>query len=158
LSDHSARDTFICPECDAKRRPSRSDGHSLAHALVRIRDSSLAGVHATVEDKLLTLEQRLHALEFKVTDGFALMESRVEERLSTLETKVEQQFALLQADVETRFGALDTLLRQIAAQTAALPTVYGQVVRDYARSGSIRERRSRGRVSHASEPIYRRME
>jgi hypothetical protein len=156
LTDYSARDTFICLECDLNRRPSRSDGHTFAHALVRIRDTSIAGESATVDDKLIALEQRLHGLEYKVTDGFAMMESRVEERLTALETKVEQRFAVLQADVETRFGALDAVLRQIAAQTAALPTVYGQVVRDYARAGTIRDIRSRGRASHASEPIYRR--
>jgi len=153
---HSARDTFICPECDTKRRPSRSDGHTFAHALIRIRDSSIVGENATIEDKLLGLEQRLYGLEFKVAEGFASMESRVDERFSSLETKVERRMGLLQADVETRFGALDAVLRQIAAQTAALPAVYGHVVRDHARNGSIRA--GLGRMLHTSEPIYQKVD
>ena len=136
-SNNAARDTFICPDCDSKRRPSLVEGHTFAHPLVRIRDSSIGGENASIEDKLLSLEQRFQSLEFKVTEGLTSMESKVEERLSALETKVDQRLALLETNMETRFSALETVLRQIAAQTAALPAVYGQVVRDYSRNSPI---------------------
>lgn len=93
-----------------------------------------------MEDRLLGLEHRVMALEFKVAEGFSALEVKMEGALSALESKVEERLATLEATVEARFGTLEAVLRQIAAQTAALPAVYGQVVRDYTRSSSLRDR------------------
>lgn len=136
-----ARDTFVCQECDTKQRPALQDGpspgHLHSHALVRVRDTSIVGETISTEDILRGLEHRIVALEFKVAEGFSSLDSKVEERLTSLETKVEQRLTTLESNIEARFSTLEGLLQQIAAQTAALPAVYGTVVRDYARSSSI---------------------
>lgn len=135
-----ARDTFICADCDSKRAPSLTDGHTFAHPLVRIRDSSIDGKAASADDMLVALEHRLLTMESKMLEGFSTLDSRIDEHVSEIETKMEQRLALLESNFETRFATLEAVLRQIAAQTSALPAVYGQVVRDYVRGASIRDR------------------
>ncbi|KAF8069901.1 hypothetical protein FPV67DRAFT_1413425 [Lyophyllum atratum] len=133
------KDTFVCADCDSKRVLSQTPGHTLAHALVRIRDTSVNGESATADDRLLALEQRLLTMEFKVAEGFAAMENSADERYAALEAKVEERLVALETRLEGRLSTLEVVLRQIAAQTAALPAVYGQVIRDYGKSTSIRK-------------------
>lgn len=134
-----ARDTFVCADCDSKRLPSRVEEHTLAHALVRIRDTSIPGESASADDRLVALEQRLHSMEFKVAEGFASIEAKVEERLDAIEARVDERLTILENKLESRLSTLEVVLRQIAAQTSALPAVYGQVVRDYSKSSSVRK-------------------
>ncbi|KAF9462351.1 hypothetical protein BDZ94DRAFT_1322722 [Collybia nuda] len=134
------RDTFICAECDSKRAPSLTEAHTFAHPLVRIRDTSIDGKAASADDMLVALEHRVLALESKMLDGFSTLDAKLDTRATEMEIKLEQRLAQIESNFETRFATLETVLRQIAAQTAALPAVYGQVVRDYARSNSLRER------------------
>ncbi|GLB44990.1 hypothetical protein LshimejAT787_1900680 [Lyophyllum shimeji] len=131
------KDTFICADCDSKRLPSQTPAHTLTHAVVRIHDRSAGGRSATADDRLLALEQQLLAMEHRVAEGFAVMESRAEERYAALEARVEERLVALETRLEDRLSTMEVVLRQIAAQTAALPAVYGQVIRDYARSISI---------------------
>ncbi|KAF5335075.1 hypothetical protein D9611_010859 [Ephemerocybe angulata] len=132
------RDTFVCHECDLKRLPALangpSPGHTQAHALVRIRDSSIAGQNASTEEKLAALQQRLVNLEHKVADGLSAIDNKVEERLARLEAKMEHRFSTFEETAERRFDTLEALLRMVAAQTSALPSIYGQVVRDHVQS------------------------
>ncbi|EAU90989.2 hypothetical protein CC1G_02376 [Coprinopsis cinerea okayama7 len=132
------RDTLICHDCDVKRAPAApsgpSPGHSTSHALVRIRDSSIVGQNATTEEKLAALQQRLVNLEHKVADGLAAIDNKVEEKLSRLEARLEHRLATFEANAELRFDTLEALLRQVAAQTSALPSMYGEVVRDQLRT------------------------
>ncbi|KAF5376289.1 hypothetical protein D9615_008531 [Tricholomella constricta] len=131
------KDTFVCADCDSKRLPSQIPAHTLTHALVRIRDTTLNG-ESPADDRYLALEHRLLAMELRVSEGFAAMESKVDERLAALEASVEDRLLSFETKLESRLSTLEVVLRQIAAQTAALPAVYGQVVRDYAKSTSVR--------------------
>lgn len=142
LTSHnfSANDTFICADCDSKRLPSQTSGHTLAHALVRIRDISINGESTTTDDRMQALEQRLLAMEFKVAEGFAAIESRLDDRLEALEARVEQRLVALETKFDSRLSSIEVVLLQIATQTAALPAVYGQVVREYGKSGSMHSR------------------
>lgn len=73
-------------------------------------------------------------MEFKVAEGLSNLNSRVEMRLANLDAKIDQRLAILEANTEARFDTLEAVLRQVAAQTAALPAIYGQVVRDHIRT------------------------
>lgn len=132
-----SRDTFICNECDTNKVLPLQDGpspsHKLSHPLVRIRDTSLSGQAATTEDRLNALEQRLIVLEHKVADGFASVDSKFEDRIAKLERRVEERLNKLETYNEERFDTIEAVLRQIMAQTMALPAIYGQVVRDTVR-------------------------
>ncbi|KXN86242.1 hypothetical protein AN958_10320 [Leucoagaricus sp. SymC.cos] len=131
------RDTFICNECDTKKVLPLKDGsspsHKLSHPLVRIRDTSLSGQAVSTEDRLNALEQRLIMLEHKVAEGFAAIDAKFENRIARLETRVEERLAKLETYTEERFDTVEAVLRQIMAQTMALPAIYGQVVRDTVR-------------------------
>ncbi|KAF9526891.1 hypothetical protein CPB83DRAFT_769552 [Crepidotus variabilis] len=132
------KDTFVCMGCDTQRVKSLSDGpsphHKLNHPLVKVRDSSIAGADATAEERLVILQQRLVAMERQMTSGLAGIDAKVEERLSNLEHRVEARLAMFEANSELRFDALEAVLRQLVAQTAALPSLYAQVVKDQIRS------------------------
>lgn len=134
-----ARDTLICYECDRARAPAApkgsSPGHLASHALVRIRDSSVVGQNATTEEKLSALQQRLVNLEHKVADGLAAIDSKVEEKLARLEARIEHRLTMFENNAESRFDTLEALLRQVAAQTSALPSLYGEVLREHLRTG-----------------------
>ncbi|KAJ3575378.1 hypothetical protein NP233_g1131 [Leucocoprinus birnbaumii] len=136
-----ARDTFICSECDASKVSPLPNGpspsHKLSHPLVRIRDTSLSGQSVTTEDRLNALEQRLIMLEHKVGEGFSAGDAKFEDRLAKLEARVEQRLAKLETFTEERFDTVEAVLRQIMAQTMALPAIYGQVVRDTVRHHSL---------------------
>lgn len=125
-------------ECDVRRVKPLPDGpspeHKLNHPLVKVRDSSIAGADATTEERLTILQQRLVIMERQMTSGLASIDAKVEERLSNLETRVEARLAMFEANAELRFDALDAVLRQLVAQTAALPSLYAQVVKDQIRS------------------------
>lgn len=73
-------------------------------------------------------------LEHKVADGLSAIDNTVEERLARLEAKMEHRFSTFEATTEMRFDTLEALLRQVAAQTSALPSIYGQVVREHVQS------------------------
>ncbi|TFK64971.1 hypothetical protein BDN72DRAFT_846149 [Pluteus cervinus] len=163
------KDTYICFDCDYNRRPANSaSGHLFSHALVRIRDTSTEG-ETSLDDRLHSLEHRILTLEYKLTESQALMSSHlstslgsIESRVSTMESKVERALAGIEGKVsraleevdtkverrlkemeersERRFERIEEVLRMIATQTAALPAVYGQVVRDYARSHAVRKK------------------
>jgi len=134
----TARDTFICVDCDTKRLPSRQDGpspeHKLNHPLVRVRDCAIAGQNASTEERLNALQQRLISMDHKVTAGLAAIDAKVEERMSNLEHRVEQRLAMFEANAELRFDTLEAVMRQLVAQTAALPSLYTQVVKEQFRS------------------------
>ena len=129
-----ARETFICNECDVNRLPALPNGpaptHKTSHPLIRLRDSSIAGQNASTEEKLAALQQRLVNLEQKVADGLSMIDLKVEERMARLEAKMESRFSMFEATTEQRFDTLEALLRQVAAQTSALPALYGEVVRE----------------------------
>lgn len=129
-----ARDTFVCNACDVNRTPALQRGpspaHKLSHPLVRIRDTSLTGQTVTTEDRLNALEQRLIMLEHKVAEGFAAVDAKFESRIAQLETHVEKRLTKLETYTEERFDTMEAVLRQIMAQTMALPAIYGQVVRE----------------------------
>lgn len=101
----------------------------LSHPLVRIRDTSLSGQAITTEERLNALEQRLIMLEHKVADGFAAVDAKFEK----LEARVEERLTKIETYTEERFDTIEAVLRQIMAQTMALPAIYGQVVRDTVR-------------------------
>ncbi|KAF8149382.1 hypothetical protein B0H34DRAFT_785385 [Crassisporium funariophilum] len=132
------RDTFVCLDCDSRRMRSLPDGpspsHRPAHTLVRIRDSSVAGQSATTEERLAALQQRFITLEHKMASGLAAIDAKVEERLSSLGQRVDNRLAIFEANAELRFDTLEAVLRQVAAQTAALPSIYTQVVREQFRA------------------------
>ncbi|KAF9444007.1 hypothetical protein P691DRAFT_712505 [Macrolepiota fuliginosa MF-IS2] len=125
-----SRDTFVCNECDTNRTPPLQNGpsshHQLSHPLVRIRDTSLSGQTVTTEERLNALEQRLIMMEHKVSEGFAA----VDEKFERLESRVEERLTKLETYAVERFDTMEAVLRQIMAQTMALPAIYGQVVRD----------------------------
>lgn len=121
-----------------KRTPSQQDTHLLTHPLVRICDTTVDGEVVTTEQRLLAMEQRLHLMEIKVANNFEMIETRMTERLNAMENKVDERLAQMEAKMDQRLESLETLLRHIAAQTAALPAVYGTVVRDYSRGHTIR--------------------
>lgn len=129
-----ARDTFVCNTCDANRIPPLQNGpspaHKLSHPLVRIRDTSLTGQAVTTEDRLNALEQRLIVLEHKVAEGFAAVDAKFENRITQLQSDVEIRLNKLETYTEQRFDTMEAVLRQIMAQTMALPAIYGQVVRE----------------------------
>lgn len=93
-----------------------------------------------MEERLAGLEQRIISLEYKVAEGLSNLDLRVEKRLTNLKSEVNQRLAILEANTEARFDTLEAVLRQVAAQTAALPAIYGQVVRDHVRTIAARER------------------
>ncbi|EKM75603.1 hypothetical protein AGABI1DRAFT_64395 [Agaricus bisporus var. burnettii JB137-S8] len=132
--DLVSRDTFVCNACDAKRVPPLHNGHSashsISHPLVRIRDTSLSGQSLTTEERLNALEQRLIMVEHKFADGFASSDAKLESRMAQLEAKVEERLNKLETYTEQRFDTLEAVMRQVMAQTMALPAIYGQVVRD----------------------------
>lgn len=133
----TARDTFICNDCDVNKvltlQHGPSPSHRLSHPLVRIRDTSLSGQAATTEERLNALEQRLITLEHKVAEGFAAVDAKFESRIAKLESRVEERLTKLEMYTEERFDTMEAVLRQIMAQTMALPAIYGQVVRDTVR-------------------------
>ncbi|TFK20730.1 hypothetical protein FA15DRAFT_658846, partial [Coprinopsis marcescibilis] len=91
------------------------------------------GQNATTEEKLASLQQRLVNLEHKVADGLAAMDLKVEEKLARLEVRIEQRISIFENNSERRFDTLEALLRQVAAQTSELPSIYGQLVREHLR-------------------------
>ncbi|KAG6867493.1 hypothetical protein C0993_002131, partial [Termitomyces sp. T159_Od127] len=125
--------TFICPECDSKRVFGRnaSNGHLHTHALVCIRDTILPVAEISHNEQYLALERRLDTLEQKFSEEFAALEARENERFTALEAQVDARLDGLESRIEARLQGLEAVLKQIAAQTAALPAVYGQVVREY---------------------------
>ncbi|KIM45643.1 hypothetical protein M413DRAFT_344967 [Hebeloma cylindrosporum] len=133
-----ARDTFICIDCDAKRLGSLqegpSPGHKLNHPLVRVRDSAIAGQNASTEERLNALQQRFIGMEHKLSAGLAAIDAKVDERLTSLENRVEQRLAMFEANAELRFDTLEAVMRQLVAQTAALPSLYAQVVKEQIRN------------------------
>ncbi|KDR67823.1 hypothetical protein GALMADRAFT_129997 [Galerina marginata CBS 339.88] len=132
------RDTFICTDCDSRRLRSLPDGpspgHKLNHPLVRVRDSTVAGQNASTEERLTALQQRLLSMEHKMTAGLAAIDAKVDERLTNLENRVEQRLANFEAKAELRFDTMEALVRQLVAQTAALPSIYAQVVKEQIRT------------------------
>ena len=132
----------MCYDCDQRRAPAASDGpspgHQHSHALVRIRDSSVVGQNATTEEKLTALQQRLINLEHKVADGLAAIDTKVEEKLARLEARIEHRLSTFETTAEQRFDTLEALLRQVAAQTLALPSLYEEALRDHRRTGQLR--------------------
>ncbi|KAG5731843.1 hypothetical protein E4T56_gene13803 [Termitomyces sp. T112] len=131
--------TFICPDCDSNRVIGRNtrNGHLHTHALVRIRDIALPVAENSHSERYLALENRLDVLEQTVAEQFAALEARENERFAALEAQVDSRLSGLESRIETRLQGLEVVLRQIAAQTAALPAVYGQVVREYVKSPSV---------------------
>lgn len=131
----------MCNACDAKRLPALPNGpspsHSPSHPLVRVRDTSLSGQSLTTEERLNALEQRLIMVEHKISDGFSASEARLESRMTKLETQVEERLNKLEAYTEKRFDTLEAVMRQVIAQTMALPAIYGQVVKDTVRHSSM---------------------
>jgi flagellar capping protein FliD len=101
---------------------------------VRVRDSTIAGQNASTEERLNALQQRLIGMEHKIAAGLAAIDAKVEERLMNLENRVEQRLAMFEANAELRFDTLEAVMRQLVAQTAALPSLYGQVVKEQMRN------------------------
>jgi DNA-binding FrmR family transcriptional regulator len=93
------------------------------------------GQNATTEEKLSALQQRLVNLEHKVADGLAAIDTKVEEKLARLEARIEHRLSTFENNAELRFDTLEALLRQVAAQTSALPSLYGEVLREHLRTG-----------------------
>ncbi|KAJ3506012.1 hypothetical protein NLJ89_g7110 [Agrocybe chaxingu] len=128
------RDTFVCIDCDARRLKSMpngpSPGHKLNHSLIKVRDASIAGADATTEERLSILQQRLVSMEHKMAFSLAAIDAKVEERLANLEHRIEQRLATFEANSELRFDTMEAVLRQLVAQTAALPSAYAQVVKE----------------------------
>lgn len=102
--------------------------------MVRVRDSAIAGQNASTEERLNALQQRLIGMEHKVAVGLAAIDARVEERLTNMENRVEQRLAMFEANAELRFDTLEAVMRQLVAQTAALPSLYAQVVKEQIRN------------------------
>jgi len=125
-------------DCDSKKLHSLAAGpspaHRLNHPLVKIRDTTIAGADATAEERLNMLQQRLVSMEQKMAASLASIDSRVEERLTNLEHRVEARLSMFEANAELRFDTLEAVLRQLVAQTAALPSMYAQVVKDQIRT------------------------
>ncbi|KAF7319371.1 VPS13 domain-containing protein [Mycena chlorophos] len=102
------QETFICWECDAKgesgianllgKKESEHDFN--AHDLVRVQEK--------VEDKDLTTDERLDALEETVRT--------VNERLAKMETAVEERMGRLEETVEKKMGKIESMLEQLLAQ------------------------------------------
>lgn len=92
------------------------------------------GQNATTEEKLAALQQRLLILEHKVADGLSAIDNKVDERMARLEAKIEHRFSTFEASAEMRFDTLEALLKQVVAQTAALPSIYEQVVKEHVQS------------------------
>lgn len=67
----------------------------------------------------------------------SLVEEKVNKRLEIIEEKFEKRMKEMEESNEKRFDRFEALLNAIVGQTAALPALYGQVVRDYARSGPL---------------------
>jgi len=125
-------------DCDSKKLHSLAAGPSPAHRpnhpLVKIRDTTIAGADATAEERLNMLQQRLVSMEQKMAASLASIDSRVEERLTNLEHRVEARLSMFEANAELRFDTLEAVLRQLVAQTAALPSMYAQVVKEQIRT------------------------
>ena len=101
---------------------------------MRVRDSAIAGQKTSTEERLNVLQQRLIGMEHKVAAGLAAIDAKVEERLTNLENRVEQRLAMFEANAELRFDTLEAVMRQLVAQTAALPSLYAQVVKEQIRN------------------------
>ncbi|PPR01646.1 hypothetical protein CVT24_001622 [Panaeolus cyanescens] len=130
-----AKDVFICTECDRQRiSPPPLSSHKLNHPLIRIRDTSIMGPDATAEERISALQQRVINLEHKLSTRLAVMDAKVEERLMAMEQRVEQRLIDFEAKAELRFDTLEALMKQLVAQTAALPSIYTQIVKDQVRN------------------------
>jgi hypothetical protein len=76
-------------------------------------------------------------LENKVAEGFVAVDAKFEDRIAKLETRVEERLDKLTTYAEERFDTIEAVLRQIMAQTMALPAIYGQVIKDTVRHHSM---------------------
>lgn len=134
----TVKDVFICTDCDRHRILPPSDSpassHKLNHPLIRIRDTSIVGPDATPEEHLNALQQRLVTLEHKLSTRLAAMDAKVEDRLTAMESRMEQRLIDFETKSELRFDTLEALMKQLVAQTAALPSVYTQIVKDQVRN------------------------
>ncbi|KAF9050511.1 hypothetical protein BJ165DRAFT_1525732 [Panaeolus papilionaceus] len=132
------KDVFICTDCDRHRILPPSDSpassHKPNHPLIRIRDTSIVGPDATPEERLNALQQRLVTLEHKLSTRLAAMDAKVEDRLMAMESRMEQRLIDFETKSELRFDTLEALMKQLVAQTAALPSVYTQIVKDQVRN------------------------
>ncbi|CAA7260803.1 unnamed protein product [Cyclocybe aegerita] len=135
------RDTFVCIDCDVRRLKSipngPSPGHKLNHPLIKVRDASIAGADATTEERLAILQQRLVSMEHKLTSSLAAIDAKVEDRLANLKHRIEQRLATFEANSELRFDTMEAVLRQLVAQTAALPSAYAQVMKEQLQRNSL---------------------
>lgn len=96
---NSARDTFICNECDSTNAPVLSNGpsplHEPSHITVRLVDTHEEKFEQDATDVTI---KRLEALEKALQDRVNVLE----ERLNKIDGKLEE-----------RFSSLETLLRQL---------------------------------------------
>ncbi|KAF7292837.1 VPS13 domain-containing protein [Mycena indigotica] len=101
-------ETFICWECDGKGESHisslRERGHDfLAHDLVRVQ--------AAVEDKALTVEERIGVL-------FKAHEKMVEARLTQIEKTVEVRMTQVEERMAEQMARVERLLEQLVANTS----------------------------------------
>ncbi|KAH8835670.1 hypothetical protein DL96DRAFT_1702640 [Flagelloscypha sp. PMI_526] len=99
-------DVLICQSCelqDVDPSPEVAPGHTRAHPLVSIKDSTSANDNVMSTDaRIMGLEKRLANLETNFEDRISTMEKRVEQRLSGMEAVLKQIAASLVASSGNR--------------------------------------------------------
>ena len=104
-----ALDTFICLDCDVKRRPVsgkklKATAHSYGHPLLRLYNSAEA---KPVEVKSGRLERHLQEMENRISGGLSSLEERVNVQLD--QVKVQMQAVVDEVgrrSTPTRFGPI----------------------------------------------------
>ncbi|KIM34875.1 hypothetical protein M413DRAFT_450024 [Hebeloma cylindrosporum] len=104
-----ALDTFICLDCDVKRRPVSRDevqaaAHSYGHPLLRLYDSAEA---KPVGVKSGRLERHLQEMETRINDGLSSLEEKVNVQLD--QVKVQMQAVadeVAKKSTATHFGSV----------------------------------------------------
>ena len=86
-----ALDTFICLDCDIKRRPIprhkvQAAAHSYGHPLLRLYDSAET---KPVEVKSGRLERHLQEMEARINDGLSSLEGKVNVQLDQVKAQMQ---------------------------------------------------------------------
>jgi len=64
----------------------------------------------------------------------ATIEADTKNQLSNMERRLKERMACFEASTTLRFDRMEALMRQLIAQTSALPSIYAQSVKEQVRA------------------------